>query len=500
MGVPQLAEDLMPEKVISDGMAKAKHDDSFTTTFSDIIMTIRDVPLRIGKYIAVNFWQGQREDVVEPEITYVSITTETGSTMQAMKVEDTTTVSSDQDSQATLLDENTTVASSSDGDSTKVGDDSDTPSTVDLKEDKKDKKGGKKGKKKADDKGKKPLSSEEETAIFLNRIADQIREVFGIDTKDPKKRVFSARFKDKAPDDAPVNCVRKPDCAVLDYDVSVAEKARWSEIHSLIEIKKSSSLSTLKESYNELLNCSRMVFAAQHNRRFVLGATLAGADMILFVFDRSGVVGSKTFDINAEPEFLVRVICGLMFIDDIRLGFDTTIEKNEGGKKGYTIRMNGIDFNCEEPMYIEKAVRGRGTGCFKTSHEGDDAVIKDSWVDESRKRLEHEILDKIKDVEGVVRVIAHDVVQVEGKDDSTSVARRRLEDSSSWTKEEKDKWGGFNLIEARTHRRILLKPYGQPLESFASLKELMLAIKDIVKSMYLTLKKPVALINHSHSY
>lgn len=481
MDVPQLAEDLLTDKAISNGMAKAKRDTSFNITFTGIITTIQDVPLRIGKYIAVNFWQGRRVDVVEPEMAYVPILTDTDSTTQAMEVDETTTVSSDQDSQATQLDENASLASGSDEDGTKVGDDMVSPLTTDLKEDKKGKGKGK-GNKKAADNLKKTLSSEEQTAIFLNRIADQIREIFGINPKDPKKRVFSARFKDKAPDDAPVNCIRKPDCAVLDYDVSVAEKACWSEIHSLIEIKKSSSLTTLKDSYNELLNCARMVFAAQHNRRFVLGATIAGADMILFVFDRSGVVGSKTFDINNEPEFLVRVICGLLFVDDIRLGFDTTIEKKDGEKGGYTIRMNGIEFDCDEPMYIEKAVRGRGTGCFKTTINDEEMVIKDSWVDDSRKKLEHEILDKLKDVEGVVRVIRHDVVEVEGKEDSTSVARRRLAENDLWKDPDMpSSWKGFDLIEARTHRRIMMKPYGQPLESFASLKELMLAIKDIVK-------------------
>lgn len=479
--MPKLAEDLLPDEVISKGMADAKGDTSFNITFAGIITTIRDVPLRIGKLIAANFWQGQREDVVEPETTGLPMPPDTDSTIQEMKVDETTTVSSDQDSQATLLDENASLGSGSDGDTTKVGDDSDTPSTADLKKDKKDKKGGRKGKKKADDIPKKPLSSEEQTAIFLNKIADQIREAFGIDSKDPNRRVFSARFKDKAPDDAPINCIRKPDCAVLDYKVAIAEKARWSEIHSLIEIKKSNAVPVAKDAYNELLSCARMVFAAQHSRRFVLGATISGTDMILFVFDRSGVVGSKTFDINKEPEFLVRVICGFMFVDNIRLGFDTTIKKKDTGR-GYSIRMNGIDFDCDNPMYIEKAVRGRGTGCFKTTYEGEDAVIKDSWVDESRKRLEHEILDKVKDVEGIVRVIAHDVVQVEGKDDSTSVVRRRLAENDLW-KDEKD-WKGFNLIEARTHRRILMKPYGQPLESFANLKELMQAIKDIVKSMF----------------
>lgn len=39
---------------------------------------------------------------------------------------------------------------------------------------------------------------------------------------------------------------------------------------------------------------------------------------------------------------------------------------------------------------------------------------------------------------------------------------------------------GFDLIEVRTHWQTFVKPYGQPLESFASIRGRMLAIKDMV--------------------
>lgn len=54
-----------------------------------------------------------------------------------------------------------------------------------------------------------------------------------------------------------------------------------------------SDVPTAKDVHNELQSCS-YGFAAQHNRQFVLDKTDPGAEMILFVSDRSGVIGSKT--------------------------------------------------------------------------------------------------------------------------------------------------------------------------------------------------------------
>ncbi|EJD02664.1 uncharacterized protein FOMMEDRAFT_167852 [Fomitiporia mediterranea MF3/22] len=53
------------------------------------------------------------------------------------------------------------------------------------------------------------------------------------------------------------------------------------------------------------------------------------------------------------------------------------------------------------------------------------------------------------------------------------------------------KWSGFHLVETRTHRRIMLQPCGAPLEGFANLSELLLAIKDIVKCVQDLLEKKV---------
>lgn len=72
---------------------------------------------------------------------------------------------------------------------------------------------------------------------------------------------------------------------------------------------------------------------------------------------------------------------------------------DDGEEDGsHPITMNDARARREKPKYIEKAVRERGPRCFKTARvEADEG--------DRQQRQEHEILDKAKDVEGVVRVI-----------------------------------------------------------------------------------------------
>ena len=58
-----------------------------------------------------------------------------------------------------------------------------------------------------------------------------------------------------------------------------------------------------------------------------------------------------------------------------------------------------------------------------SSDQKDIFVIKDSWVNVERQLLEEEILEGLKDVECVPKVVMAWTVQRDGQDDSTSLRR-----------------------------------------------------------------------------
>ncbi|KAH8112638.1 hypothetical protein DFH11DRAFT_1744852 [Phellopilus nigrolimitatus] len=326
---------------------------------------------------------------------------------------------------------------------------------------------------------------EQNVTDYLNKIAENIRKEYELPSNDTS-REFSCMFKDKAPAEAAVNCKRKPDGVVLDHS-KVGTDATWADIHAVMELKSSSHPRAYKAAYLQLLQYARMVFAAQQNRRFVLGVILTGDDrMTFFVFDRAGVLSSERFNIMDEPEKLIRVVAGFLFAENIDLGYDPTIYHRDGER---FILFKQVEYKIKEIIYAESSVRGRGTNCFLVEHEGEDAVIKDSWVDNSRNTFEHIIMEKITGVGGVAKIVGHEKVKVRGVNDTTATDRRALRRKNLWKTQRR--WQLFGKLETREHRRIMMKPYGKPLEDFQTLAELLTSIKDIIQTIEDLINKKV---------
>ncbi|THH04002.1 hypothetical protein EW145_g5837 [Phellinidium pouzarii] len=288
----------------------------------------------------------------------------------------------------------------------------------------------------------------------------------------------------------PMNSKRKPDGVVLDSVLSNTEEneADWSDMHAIMRLRVTADSASFNSAFRQILDNARMIFCSQRIRRFVLGVIFISDNTMTFcVFDRSGVLCTERFDIMNDPEKLIRVVVGLLFADLIDLGYDptVTVRVNEGGdgasKKEVVVALKNVEYTIEKTLHVERSIRGRGTTCFLTEHEGTKCVIKDSWVDEPYMRHEYQILEKISDVEGVPKIMAHEEVEVRGVKDTTATDRLVLSYNDYW--KTKGEWKGIGKVERRVHHRILMTPYGEPLESFTCLHELMTAIKDIIKTI-----------------
>jgi len=85
-----------------------------------------------------------------------------------------------------------------------------------------------------------------------------------------------------------------------------------------------------------------------------------------------------------------------------------------------------------------------------------------------------DILERIKDLRGVPRLIAAWTVEIGGSSDRTDTRRPiPLNTLSS---------------DVRVHRRILMQPVGTPLSEFKSIRELLSVLIDILDST----SKPIA--------
>ena len=94
-------------------------------------------------------------------------------------------------------------------------------------------------------------------------------------------------------------------------------------------------------------------------------------------------------------------------------------------------------------------------------------VLKDYWTHKGRKRMEGEILLKIKGLLGVSQLVEAWTVRSEGADETTDWLRPPF-------------LVGNIEFETRLHQRLLLTPVGDPLVQFTSLQELVSIFIDIV--------------------
>ncbi|EIN09909.1 hypothetical protein PUNSTDRAFT_133682 [Punctularia strigosozonata HHB-11173 SS5] len=202
---------------------------------------------------------------------------------------------------------------------------------------------------------------------------------------------------------------------------------------------------------------------------------LIGSSLRLSLYDRAGLLQSVAIDIHKNPQAFLRVLCGFAFGDQATLGFDPTVtEPDENGTRSITVR--GTKYDIEKVVHMDNTLRGRGTIILQVrSGPESTSIIKDSWIDVSRPEKEHEILEKAKDVEGIVHMIDFERVEINGIVDSTKIIRDKLGVATKMGRQ------ADREPETREHYRLVLKESGVSLRHFATRRELLSVLIDAVE-------------------
>lgn len=227
----------------------------------------------------------------------------------------------------------------------------------------------------------------------------------------------------------------------------------------------------------------RQCFIYQPFRRYVPVILIAGSNMHLHIYDRSGVLRSSAIDIHEDPATFVRIILGVSTVgSDTRYSpfdprvrwklnheYPTITVKNNALKHNVKYKITGTKFFC-------KAIRGRATHCVNAQAEIDGKVvavlIKDAWRSCDRA-AEWELFKKIQGLDGVGQILAYDE-----NENKTNTFRRHIlatfcdEDDSEQPSE-------------RIFSRLVLQPYGRSIRHFNSKLQLLEAFYDAVAGMYL---------------
>ncbi|KAH8115424.1 hypothetical protein DFH11DRAFT_1759779 [Phellopilus nigrolimitatus] len=318
--------------------------------------------------------------------------------------------------------------------------------------------------------------------MFFNAVAERVRSKFNIAKQ--RVRVFSNKRPKKLHGDKNGRCSRKPDVAVL--DAGKEKGVDWGDIQGCFEVKINNNNNSRAEAHKQIRQHACMIFKNQPGRRFVSSATLLDEQMVFILHDRVGELASEEFNIHEEPEKLVRIVVGFAFCTEKNLGYDPSYYTRDGQT---FIRLDGQEYQVVRDIYADSSIYGRGTLVRELYPVHDrNCVLKDVWVDKSRKGKEWDLLNELEkeNFEGVAKMKSHEEVKIDGKtghdgDGPCSASRIGKRKVERWrTRKE---WKHFENLEEREHHFLLLKTLVQPLESFRSKKELVSAFRDIFKTI-----------------
>lgn len=311
--------------------------------------------------------------------------------------------------------------------------------------------------------------TEKELCTHLNTIADIVRKKLRLKSSQDDL-VYSSQFATKGPT-TEFTYDRKPDLVVVPRSMANLPELSFEDFRSAVSLK-SNPRNTKRKELLQLAEYARICFALQRNRRFYIGIGFRHTTLTLYVFDRSGALASRMYDVHKNPVEFLRIAIGVLLLDPEQLGYDTTVVKE--GDVSF-VKVGSERYKISKYIFVDRSIRGRGTICFKAESQGKVCVVvKDSWVDRTRPTKEAAMLQFLRErnVPYVAIFIAHEVVKVTDRENGSEV-----EDNTNIFRKSSMDAG------IREHHRIVMQPYGQPFKAFSSLTELLSATLNILDGM-----------------
>ena len=227
-----------------------------------------------------------------------------------------------------------------------------------------------------------------------------------------------------------------------------------------------------------------MVFIAQPGRRFLLAVSISAQVFRLHIYDHSGAVHSRGYNIHSHADIFSTLLYHFTFGRPEDLGYDPTflyfpIVFRPLSSPSPTIRVGTEIYTVVRILFSSQLIRGRATLCLHVRNKhGENFVVKDCWTHQGRKVTEEQILQKLKEhgIHGLPILREAWTVQIDGQDDTTDLRRPAFLMSSG---------NCGAMCEPRVHRRYLLQPLGEPITDFSCLQEFLSIFIDIIHGEFI---------------
>ncbi|KAG1765278.1 hypothetical protein EV702DRAFT_1051080 [Suillus placidus] len=211
---------------------------------------------------------------------------------------------------------------------------------------------------------------------------------------------------------------RKPDLILIDQGTAADWRCCWA--YAVFAVKSS------------------IIFASQDNRNFVLAVGFAKYDMVVYRFDRGGLMRVASFSINGPTgwKYFARVAYSLAYGAFDLVGYDASCHTAPHFPPRYmALQAQTCDpsrrspfpreYQIEMLLHVADNMLGRGSVVRRIRHisTGIAYIAKDTWHNVSRKLTEGQILRIISGIDNVPTICEEYVV---GEDRYSSTAAARL--------------------------------------------------------------------------
>ncbi|KAG1905436.1 uncharacterized protein F5891DRAFT_1183383 [Suillus fuscotomentosus] len=150
--------------------------------------------------------------------------------------------------------------------------------------------------------------------------------------------------------------------------------------------------------------------------------------------------------------------------------------------KGWVKDNHNKTYSIMEVLWKSRGLFCCGTVCYRIIDEaGNQYALKDCWVTEEKGMHKTTILEMVKGIPNVVKLIDHWDVYYEGEPDCTACI------CSQYDMDHQDDL----MFRDRFHCCILLSPCGEPLSKFSSRRELLTAFHAFVVAHHMMIEKQV---------
>ncbi|ORX71362.1 hypothetical protein DL89DRAFT_313552 [Linderina pennispora] len=281
----------------------------------------------------------------------------------------------------------------------------------------------------------------------------------------------------------------------------------YADIFAIVEAKYSNTRKDKNGAYKQLVDYSHHMYAAQPDRRFILGQTSCGAEMRACLFSNDCIFASNPMDVStsAGRREYIGLLVNLSLCDKDQLRYDPTMTRDREHEY-WTIECpdtpgKSSGSQATKTHYFRDEVAkadslfGRHTRCFLATDEdpaGDRIkpkfVVKDAWPEvlQDHDDTRDEVMFMRRITEELANSDVEDLVYPKleaGGRVLIDTDRGQFEDNT------KNALGPLYLLRKpdstaipfRVHKRLVMSPIGEPLETVESVHELIVVLGDAMR-------------------